>query len=350
MEKSLGKPNMAMDNNNEKFSELLEESFSNINSIEGSVVSGKVITVEKDVITVDIGLKSEGRISKREFGHDGESSKIKEGDEVEVYIERLEDINGQLLLSREKARREEAWVALEKSHEAQEIVTGIILGRVKGGFTVDIDGATAFLPGSQVDIKPIKDFKSIMNIPQNFQILKMDRRRGNIVISRRAVLEENRAEARSELVSKGISILMRLFGLENPVVVASSGHAVALGGFLMLVGDYRIGVQGDYKIGLNETAIGLSLPMFGLELVKNRLNSRYVTRSAINAELFSPNQAVEAGFLDAVVAEESLLEEANLVAKQLNALDRTAFKNTKKSLRKGLIEKVLAHHDLRAPA
>tara|TARA_B100002051_G_scaffold123817_1_gene117959 strand:- start:88 stop:1812 length:1725 start_codon:yes stop_codon:yes gene_type:complete len=201
MEKSLAKPNMAMDNKNEKFSELLEESFSNINSIEGSVVSGKVITVEKDVITVDIGLKSEGRISKREFGHDGESSKIKEGDEVEVYIERLEDINGQLLLSREKARREEAWAALEKSYEVQEIVTGIILGRVKGGFTVDIDGATAFLPGSQVDIKPIKDFNSIMNIPQNFQILKMDRRRGNIVISRRAVLEENRAEARSELVS-----------------------------------------------------------------------------------------------------------------------------------------------------
>ena len=197
----MAEPNMAVNDKNEKFSVLLDESFANMNSIEGSVVSGKVITVDKDIITVDIGLKSEGRISKREFGNDGESSKINEGDEVEVYIERLEDINGQLILSREKARREESWFALEKSHDAQEIVTGIILGRVKGGFTVDIDGATAFLPGSQVDIKPIKDFNSIMNIPQNFQILKMDRRRGNIVISRRAVLEENRAEARSELVS-----------------------------------------------------------------------------------------------------------------------------------------------------
>ena len=164
------------------------------------------------------------------------------------------------------------------------------------------------------------------------------------------VIQEGTEQQKSELVSKGISILMRLFGLENPVVVASSGHAVALGGFFMLVGDYRIGVKGDYKIGLNETAIGLSLPMFGLELVKNRLNSRYITRSAINAELFSPNQAVEAGFLDAVVAEESLLEEANLVAKQLNALDRSAFKKTKASLRQGLIEKVLAHHDVRGSA
>ena len=115
------------------------------------------------------------------------------GDTVEVYIERLEDSNGNTILSREKARREEAWVELEKFHKEDKIVTGVILGRVKGGFTVDIDGATAFLPGSQVDIKPIKDFHSIMNIPQKFQILKMDKKRGNIVISRRAVLEENRA-------------------------------------------------------------------------------------------------------------------------------------------------------------
>ena len=192
---------MASDTNKESFSALFEKSFENINSIEGSVVSGKVISIEKDLIVVDIGLKSEGRISKKEFGSDDETSKIKPGDQVEVYIERLEDINGNTLLSREKARREEAWVQLEKSHQSDEIVTGIILGRVKGGFTVDIDGATAFLPGSQVDIKPIKDFNSIMNIPQKFQILKMDRRRGNIVISRRAVLEETRAEARSEIVS-----------------------------------------------------------------------------------------------------------------------------------------------------
>ena len=185
----------------ESFSDLFEKSFEKINNLEGSVVEGRVISVEKEAIIVDIGLKSEGRILKREFGNEEKTDSIKIGDLVEVYIERIEDINGNTILSREKARREEAWVELEKFHKEEKIVTGIILGRVKGGFTVDIDGATAFLPGSQVDIKPIKDFHSIMNIPQKFQILKMDKKRGNIVISRRAVLEENRAEARSEIVS-----------------------------------------------------------------------------------------------------------------------------------------------------
>ena len=187
--------------NTETFSDLFEKSFKKINNLEGSVVEGSVISVEKEAIIVDIGLKSEGRILKREFGNEEKIESIKIGDLVEVYIERLEDINGNTILSREKARREEAWVELEKFHKEEKIVTGVILGRVKGGFTVDIDGATAFLPGSQVDIKPIKDFHSIMNIPQKFQILKMDKKRGNIVISRRAVLEENRAEARSEIVS-----------------------------------------------------------------------------------------------------------------------------------------------------
>ncbi|RZP27121.1 MAG: 30S ribosomal protein S1 [Alphaproteobacteria bacterium] len=185
----------------ETFSDLFEKSFEKIKNLEGSVVEGTVISVEKEAIIVDIGLKSEGRILKREFGNEEKTESIKIGDIVEVYIERLEDSNGNTILSREKARREEAWVELEKFHKEEKIVTGVILGRVKGGFTVDIDGATAFLPGSQVDIKPIKDFYSIMNIPQNFQILKMDKKRGNIVISRRAVLEENRAEARSEIVS-----------------------------------------------------------------------------------------------------------------------------------------------------
>ena len=185
----------------ETFSDLFEKSFEKINNLEGSVVEGTVISVEKEAIIVDIGLKSEGRILKREFGNEEKTDSIKIGDSVEVYIERLEDSNGNTILSREKARREEAWVELEKFHKEEKIVTGVILGRVKGGFTVDIDGATAFLPGSQVDIKPIKDFHSIMNIPQKFQILKMDKKRGNIVISRRAVLEENRAEARSEIVS-----------------------------------------------------------------------------------------------------------------------------------------------------
>ena len=187
--------------NTETFSDLFEKSFEKINNLEGSVVEGTVISVEKEAIIVDIGLKSEGRILKREFGNEEKTELIKIGDSVEVFIERLEDSNGNTILSREKARREEAWVELEKFHKEEKIVTGVILGRVKGGFTVDIDGATAFLPGSQVDIKPIKDFHSIMNIPQKFQILKMDKKRGNIVISRRAVLEENRAEARSEIVA-----------------------------------------------------------------------------------------------------------------------------------------------------
>ena len=185
----------------ESFSELLDQSFQEMNSIEGSVVSGKVISIEKDMILIDVGLKCEGRVPIREFGNNEEDTKINVGDTVEVYIERLEDINGQAILSREKARREEAWVNLEVALEKQQRVNGVIFGRVKGGFTVDLEGATAFLPGSQVDIRPIKDLGVLMGTPQPFQILKMDRRRGNIVVSRRAVLEDSRAEARTELVA-----------------------------------------------------------------------------------------------------------------------------------------------------
>ena len=185
----------------ESFSELLDQSFQEMNSIEGSVVSGKVISIEKDMILIDVGLKCEGRVPIREFGNNEEDTKINVGDTVEVYIERLEDINGQAILSREKARREEAWVNLEVALEKQQRVNGVIFGKVKGGFTVDLEGATAFLPGSQVDIRPIKDLGVLMGTPQPFQILKMDRRRGNIVVSRRAVLEDSRAEARTELVA-----------------------------------------------------------------------------------------------------------------------------------------------------
>ena len=185
----------------ESFSELLDQSFQEMTSIEGSVVSGTVISIEKDMIIIDVGLKCEGRVPLREFGNNGEEAKINVGDTVEVYIERLEDINGQAILSREKARREEAWVNLEVALEKQQRVNGIIFGKVKGGFTVDLEGATAFLPGSQVDIRPIKDLGVLMGTPQPFQILKMDRRRGNIVVSRRAVLEDSRAEARTELVA-----------------------------------------------------------------------------------------------------------------------------------------------------
>ncbi len=185
----------------ESFAELLDQSFQEMTSIEGSVVSGTVLSIEKDMILIDVGLKCEGRVPLREFGNNDEEIKIKIGDTVEVYIERLEDVNGNAILSREKARREEAWVNLEIALEKQQRVNGIIFGKVKGGFTVDLEGATAFLPGSQVDIRPIKDLGVLMGTPQPFQILKMDRRRGNIVVSRRAVLEDSRAEARTELVA-----------------------------------------------------------------------------------------------------------------------------------------------------
>ena len=185
----------------ENFAELLDQSFQEMASIEGSVVSGTVLSIEKDMILIDVGLKSEGRVSLREFGNSEDDIQIKPGDIVEVYIERLEDINGHAVLSREKAKREESWINLEKALEEQKRVNGVISGKVKGGFTVDLEGATAFLPGSQVDIRPIKDLGALMGTPQPFQILKMDRRRGNIVVSRRAVLEDSRAEAKSELVA-----------------------------------------------------------------------------------------------------------------------------------------------------
>ena len=185
----------------ENFAELLDQSFQEMASIEGSVVSGTVLSIEKDMILIDVGLKSEGRVSLREFENSENDIQIKSGDIVEVYIERLEDINGHAVLSREKAKREESWINLEKALEEQKRVNGVIFGKVKGGFTVDLEGATAFLPGSQVDIRPIKDLGALMGTPQPFQILKMDRRRGNIVVSRRAVLEDSRAEAKSELVA-----------------------------------------------------------------------------------------------------------------------------------------------------
>ena len=157
----------------ESFAELLDQSFQEMTSIEGSVVTGTVLSIEKDMILIDVGLKSEGRVTIREFGNDEDEIKIKAGDNVEVFIERLEDANGQAILSREKARREESWVNLEKALEKQQRVNGVIFGKVKGGFTVDLEGATAFLPGSQVDIRPIKDLGVLMGTPQPFQISLM---------------------------------------------------------------------------------------------------------------------------------------------------------------------------------
>jgi small subunit ribosomal protein S1 len=182
------------------FAKLLEESLGTQDSFTGSVVNGTVVAVNKEFALVDVGLKSEGRVPLQEFSRPGEDPEIKAGDTVEVYVERMENRDGETVLSREKARREEAWVELEKAHEKEERVTGVIFGRVKGGFTVDLGGAVAFLPGSQVDIRPVRDVSPLMDTPQPFHILKMDRARGNIVVSRRAVLEESREEARSDLM------------------------------------------------------------------------------------------------------------------------------------------------------
>jgi small subunit ribosomal protein S1 len=185
----------------EDFAILLEESFSRNDLQEGSVVKGHVVGIEKDIAVIDIGLKTEGRVPVREFGGPGREAALKVGDEVEVYLERVENALGEAVLSRDKARREESWVKLEKAFQANEKVTGMIFNQVKGGYTVDLDGAVAFLPRSQVDIRPIRDLGPLMRSPQQFQILKMDRRRGNIVVSRRTVLEETRAGQRQELVS-----------------------------------------------------------------------------------------------------------------------------------------------------
>ena len=191
----------AADTARESFAHLLEESFAEGQLTEGSVVKGTVISIENDTALIDVGLKSEGRVALKEFGAPSQEAEIKIGDRVDVYLERMEDRHGEAMLSRERARREEAWTMLEKAFKAGERVSGNIFGRVKGGFTVDLSGAVAFLPGSQVDVRPMRDVSPLMGSPQPFQILKMDRRRGNIVVSRRAVLEESRAEARNELLA-----------------------------------------------------------------------------------------------------------------------------------------------------
>ena len=185
----------------EDFAAMLDESFSANDAYEGSVVKGKVVAIEKDVAVIDIGLKTEGRVALKEFTGPNRDLAIKVGDEVEVYLERVENALGEAVISRDKARREESWVKLEKAFEAKEKVDGVIFNQVKGGFTVDLDGAVAFLPRSQVDIRPIRDVTPLMGVPQPFEILKMDRRRGNIVVSRRTVLEESRAEQRHEIVA-----------------------------------------------------------------------------------------------------------------------------------------------------
>ena len=185
----------------ESFADLFAKQVETDDKIEGKVVKGTVISIDKDMINIDVGYKAEGRINIREFVGKDKSAVPKVGDIVEVYLERVENKNGEAILSREKARREESWETLEKASEKKEKVNGTIFGRVKGGFSVDLDGAIAFLPGSQVDVRPTRDSHHLVGSSQLFHILKMDRRRGNIVVSRRSVLEESRAEAKAELVS-----------------------------------------------------------------------------------------------------------------------------------------------------
>src|ERR687898_1608608 len=183
------------------FAAMLDESFLDRDRIEGSVITGHVIAIENDEAVVDVGLKAEGRVPLKEFSTPGHPVEVEVGDRVEVYVERFETRSGEALLSREKARREESWNKLEQAFKDTAKVTGSIFGRVKGGFAVDLGGAVVFLPGSQVDIRPVRDVTPLLNKDEPFQILKMDRRRGNIVVSRRAVLEESRAEQRNELLA-----------------------------------------------------------------------------------------------------------------------------------------------------
>ena len=186
----------------EDFETLLNESFELDVPKEGSVVKGTVIAIEAGQAIIDIGFKMEGRVELKEFANPGEAPEINLDDKVEVYLERVENSKGEAVISREKARREEAWDRMEKAYSDEVRVDGAIFGRVKGGFTVDLGGAVAFLPGSQVDVRPVRDASTLMGIKQPFQILKMDRRRGRIVVSRRAILEESRAEQRAEVVGK----------------------------------------------------------------------------------------------------------------------------------------------------
>ena len=183
------------------FAALLEETLGVDGTFEGKVVKGIVTAIENDLAVIDVGLKSEGRVRLSEFAAPGQKADLKVGDEVEVFVDRVENMHGEAMLSRDRARREAAWDKLETEFTKSARVDGVIFGRVKGGFTVDLDGAVAFLPGSQVDIRPVRDVQPLMDIPQPFQILKMDRKRGNIVVSRRAILEESRAEARTGLIS-----------------------------------------------------------------------------------------------------------------------------------------------------
>ena len=216
----------------ENFSEMLESSLSDFRYKEGEIIKGTVLSIVNDTVVVDVGLKSEGRIPLKEFHSPGEDHNVKIGDEFDVYLEKLENKEGEALLSRERARKEESWSQLEKMQDKKQEIMGVITGRVKGGFAVDINGAVAFLPGSQVDLKPIKDISPLLNKSQPMVILKMDKLRGNIVVSRRALLEESRKADRSKLLSD-ISEGDKLKG--NVKNITDYGDFVDLGGLDGLV-------------------------------------------------------------------------------------------------------------------
>ena len=207
------------------FAAMFEGSVAADTMTEGKVIPATVISVENDVVVVDVGLKTEGRIPLKEFFLD--ENQPETGKIVEVYLDRIENALGDAVLSREKARREESWIRLEKMHAKEEPVTGAIVGRVKGGFTVDLGGVNAFLPGSQVDIRPVRDVGPLMGQKQPFAILKMDRPRGNVVVSRRAVLEESRAEQRAEIVGQMTEGAIREGIVKN---ITDYGAFVDLGG------------------------------------------------------------------------------------------------------------------------
>jgi len=224
------------------FEALLNESLGGAEGgFEGRVVKGTVTAIENDFAMIDVGLKSEGRVALREFSMPGQKADLNVGDEVEVYVDRVENMNGEAVLSRDRARREAAWDKLEGEFAAGNRVEGVIFGRVKGGFTVDLGGAVAFLPGSQVDVRPVRDVGPLMDIAQPFQILKMDRRRGNIVVSRRAILEETRAEQRSGLIQnlaegqiiegvvKNITVMVRLLTWAASTVCCTSPTSATSG-------------------------------------------------------------------------------------------------------------------------
>ena len=216
----------------ENFSEMLESSLSDFRYKEGEIIKGTVLSIVNDTVVVDVGLKSEGRIPLKEFHSPGEDHNVKIGDEFDVYLEKLENKEGEALLSRERARKEESWSQLERIQDKKQEIMGVITGRVKGGFAVDINGAVAFLPGSQVDLKPVKDISPLLNKSQPMVILKMDKLRGNIVVSRRALLEESRKADRSKLLSD-ISEGDKLKG--NVKNITDYGVFVDLGGLDGLV-------------------------------------------------------------------------------------------------------------------